>query len=101
MFDPTSRYHSIANARHVDVDGTSFVYKKRRFLPHRAPLPSDREVVVAVGDRLDTIAARLLVDPLQYWRIADASHAMNPFDLSTPGRMLVVPAIGFASTSAS
>ena len=101
MFDPTSRYYSIPNAQHVEPGGTSFVYKKRRFLPHRTPLPTDRAVAVAVGDRLDTIAARLLGDPLQYWRIADASHAMNPFDLSEPGRLLIVPAIGFASTSAS
>ena len=101
MFDPTSRYYSIPNAQHVDRGGTSFVYKKRRFLPHRTPLPTDRAVVVTPGERLDTITARMLVDPTQYWRIADASHAMNPFDLSEPGRLLIVPAIGFASTSAS
>ena len=101
MFDPTSRYYAIPNAQHVAPDGTSFVYKKRRFLPNRKPLATDRVIAVVVGDRLDTISARMLGDPLQYWRIADASHAANPFDLSEPGRLLIVPAIGFASTSTS
>ena len=101
MFDTTSRYQAIPNAQHVERDGTSFVYKKRRFLPHRAPQPTDRAVVVQVGDRLDTISARMLGDPLQYWRIADASHAMDPFDLVEPGRLLVVPLIGFPGTGAS
>ncbi len=43
------------------------------------------------GDRLDTIAARTLGDPLLFWRLADASGAMNPDDLERPGTLLVVP----------
>lgn len=96
MFDPSSRYYHLGTAEHVTPGGDRLVYKRRRFLPQRAPQPSDRWVVVGAGDRLDTIAARMLGDPLQFWRIADASGAMDPFELSEPGRVLDVPAVGLS-----
>jgi hypothetical protein len=34
------------------------------------------------GDRLDTIAAKYLGDPEQFWRIADANGAMRPEELT-------------------
>ena len=50
------------------------------------------EVTVVEGDRLDTIAARTLGDPEQYWRICDANIASNPPTLTAePGRVLRVP----------
>ena len=94
MFDRSSRYFSIGNAEHVTPGGERLIYRQRRFLPQRAPHPSDRAVAVGAADRLDIIAARTLGDPLQFWRIADANHAMNPFDLVEPGRLLDVPAVG-------
>ncbi|HEY0044657.1 MAG TPA: hypothetical protein VGB62_08920 [Allosphingosinicella sp.] len=94
MFDPSSRYHAIGNAEHVAPDGERLIYKKRRFLPQRTAQPTDTVVVVRTGERLDTVAARTLGDPLQYWRIADASNAMNPFDLGEAGRVLDVPTGG-------
>jgi nucleoid-associated protein YgaU len=101
MFDPTSRYYALGNAEHVTPRGERLIYKKRRFLPQRAPQPTDRFVVVRAGDRLDTIATVMLADPLQYWRIADASNAMNPFDLVQPGRLLDVPTIGLRGAGPS
>jgi hypothetical protein len=96
MFDPSSRYYAIGNAEHVTETGDRLIYKKRRFLPQRQPRPTDRQAVVRAGERLDTIAARMLGDPLQFWRIADSSSAMNPFDLAEPGKALEVPAIGLS-----
>lgn len=97
MFDPTSRYFAIPEAVHAAPGGVLLVYKRRRLLPQPAPLPTDRSVVARAGERLDTIAARMLGDPRQFWRIADAGNAMNPFDLAEPGTRLVVPTIGFGT----
>lgn len=89
LFPPTSRYHQIETASLERPDGTEVVYLRRRLLP-----PGDRfvlvqEHVVTEGERLDTITARDLGDPLQFWRVADANNAMNPFDLTAEvGRRL-------------
>ncbi len=101
MFDPSSRYYSLGNAEHAAPNGERLIYKKRRFLPQRAPRPADRAVVVRAGERLDAIAARMLGDPLQFWRVADASNAMNPFDLAEPGRLLEMPATGLPGAGTS
>lgn len=99
MIDRASRYFSIPTAEHVMPDGTSVTYVRRRFLPQPSPGPHDRGAVVREGDRLDTIAARLLGDPLQFWRIADANNAMNPFDLIEPGAVLTIPCVDFGDGS--
>ena len=36
---------------------------------------------ILLGDRLDSIAATHLGDPLQFWQVCDANNTMNPFDL--------------------
>ena len=44
---------------------------------------------VRQGERLDNITARMLGDPLQFWRIADANNAMRPNELTEAiGRQL-------------
>lgn len=101
MFDRSSRYFAIAEVGHLQWDGTLVVHKKRRFLPRPGRQPGDRVVVVAQDERLDTLAARTLGDPLQHWRIADLNHAMNPLDLAEPGRALDVPGAGFRGSGAS
>jgi hypothetical protein len=51
------------------------------------------EVTVNDPDRLDLITARTIGAPEQFWRIADANSAMNPFDLTAePGEVVNVPA---------
>ena len=63
-----------------------------RPLPPRETLVSDTRYVVQPGDRPDLIAAKLLGDSLQYWRLCDANSIPNPFDLTAqPGRSLIVP----------
>ena len=92
MFDHTSRYYQIEGATYVAPDGREVAYKRRRFLPAGGSLPLLAEVTVAQGERLDLVAFRTLGDPLQFWRIADANDAVNPFDLEEPaGQTLRVP----------
>jgi hypothetical protein len=92
MFDYTSRYYNIETAIHETADGRTITYVRRRFLPQGESLPLLVEVTVTDGDRLDLITGRTLGDPEQFWRVADANNAMNPFDLTTePGATLRVP----------
>jgi hypothetical protein len=92
VFDYTSRYYQIGEATYTAADGREVAYKRRRFLPPGASLPLLAEATVAQGERLDLVAFRTLGDPLQFWRIADANDAVNPFDLEEPsGQTLRVP----------
>ena len=98
MFEHTSRYSKIQDVYMEDGggDGVQVAYKRRRFLPKSGTGAVDVVVSVNEDDRLDIIAANKIGDPLQFWRIADANDAMDPFDLTaTPGRTLVVPTVHF------
>lgn len=83
MFSVTSRYHGIPTATLGDV-----VYVRRRFLPQPDELAQLGEHVVAVGERLDHIAAAEFGDPEQYWQVADSNRAMDPAALEVPGKRL-------------
>jgi hypothetical protein len=82
MFDPSSRYYNLANAIYKGESGRRIAYKRRRFLPQGERMPLMLQVSVADGDRVDLIAARTIGAPEQFWRIADANNALNPFDLT-------------------
>ena len=92
MFAPTSRYYSRETATYTLPDGRGITYVRRRFLPQAERLPLLAEVTVTDGDRLDLITSRTLGDPEQFWRVADANHAMNPFELTQePGTIIRIP----------
>lgn len=91
MFESTSRYYTLENATLTTPDGRVIAYKRRRFLPDGKDMQLLVEVNVTEGDRLDTITARTLGDPEQFWRICDANNTMNPLDLIEPGRVVRVP----------
>lgn len=94
MFDPTSRYYNLEEATFMRNDGEEVRYVRRRFCPPGEALLLLVEVVVSEGDRLDLLTSRSLGDPLQFWRVADANNALNPFDLLREnGRFLRVPQI--------
>ena len=85
--------------------GGTVRYLRWRLLPQGQDMPAAQNYIVQAGQRLDLIASRVLGDPLQYWRIADANNAMNPFDLvAVPGAALRIPVpqslLGAASESA-
>jgi hypothetical protein len=95
MIDSRSRYYRSARTTWTGPDGVDVPYLTRRMLPLADSLATMSLVTVAPGQRLDVLAARLQGDPLQFWRIADANDAMNPFDLvAVPGRRLRVPKPG-------
>jgi hypothetical protein len=92
VFTFASRYYQLETAELTLPDGRVADYKRRRFLPAGASLQLLVEATVTEGDRLDLITARTLGDPEQFWRVADANDAMNPFDLTAEvGRRLRVP----------
>ncbi len=96
MFDQKSRYYSIPDARLevTDPDGTprQILYKQRRFIPQPDTAATLAEHTVVQGDRLDTITARYLGAPTQFWRVADANLELSPFDLADePGANITIP----------
>ncbi len=96
MFEAGSRYAGLPTATVLVPDGRGgtreVTYVRRRFVPPARGMTALARHTVVQGDRLDTITARHLGDPLQFWRVCDAASAMNPFDLTAePGRTLVVP----------
>jgi hypothetical protein len=93
MFDYTSRYAAIATATLTTGDGGTVTYVRRRLLPPLDTLQTIAEVTVNDPDRLDLITVRTVGAPEQFWRIADANVAMNPFDLTAlPGERVRIPA---------
>jgi hypothetical protein len=68
-------------------------YKRRWFLPKGREMPTLVEITVTQGERIDLIAARILGDPEQFWRICDANDAMNPFDLVSDARRVLRAAV--------
>jgi hypothetical protein len=87
-FPPTSRYHGLDLARMTLPNGRNVVYVRRRFLPKSTELALIEEQKVRDGERADLVAARVLGDPEQWWRICDANNVLHPDEVSEPGRIL-------------
>ena len=84
-FAPTSRYYGIATATFVDPMGAEHAYVLRRFIPPMQAFATLQLHTVTQGERYDTLAAKYIGDPLQFWRLADANGVSDPADLETPG----------------
>ena len=92
MFDYNSRYISLESATYETKEGRRIAYKRRRFLPQGKDMQLLVELTFKEGDRLDVITARVLGDPEQYWRIADANDVMSPDELTDElGRPIRIP----------
>jgi hypothetical protein len=90
-FPPNSRYHGQPVLTAVTADGRTVPYLARRVVPQTERFVTVQSHTVADGDRLDTLGARYLGDPEQWWRLADANGAVRPGELvETPGRRLRV-----------
>jgi len=81
-FPPTSRYFGIETTTIETLDGKSYAYLRRRFVPPPERFTMLQEHVVVQGDRIDNVTARYLGDPLQFWRVCDANRAMRPEELT-------------------
>ena len=91
-FPVTSRYHHIETAIYDTQDRESVVYLKRRFIPPPEHYYSTQQHKVNQGERPDTITAKYLGDPTQFWQLADANGLMKPQELTeATGKKLYIP----------
>jgi hypothetical protein len=88
LFPPTSRYAGLDTGAIERPDGTPIVYVRRRFIAPPERFALLQEHLVVQGERLDTITARYLGDPEQFWRICDANAVIAPEELEQVGRTL-------------
>jgi hypothetical protein len=85
-FAPNSRYFGIQTATHQTPDGRQVTYLTRRFISDPSKLHLLQEHLVQdQSERIDNLAAQVLGDPLQFWRICDANGALRPVDLVRVG----------------
>ncbi len=90
MFEPLSRYANCENLIMTrSSDRKVIQYKGRRFLPPFKSMTLLQELTVTSSDRPDILAARIIGDPEQYWRICDSNDILHPLELtSDPGRQI-------------
>jgi hypothetical protein len=84
MFSQTSRYYGQPILKLKLKDGTEIAYVSRRFLPGGNEFDLLLLHRVTEGERLDTVTAKYLDDPEQFWRVCDANEVMSPFELTDP-----------------
>src|SRR4051812_33591247 len=94
MFDPNSRYYHVPTATMTVIrrDGTpmDIRYLTRRFIPPSTGATTVVEHTVSEQDRLDTITARYLDDPTQFWIVCDANDVLRPAELERVGRLIKI-----------
>lgn len=88
MIDKTSRYAKVPVRTTTTADGEELRLLELRPLPRTTSVFSHTP---SGSERLDHIAHRYYRDPTKFWRIADASDELDPFDVVVPGRLLPVP----------
>jgi hypothetical protein len=83
-----SRYQNVGVYQATDAAGRPVLALKPRFVPQTAAgyLHS-----VTADTRLDLLAYRFYSNPEKFWLIADANNEMDPEDLLTPGRQVLIP----------
>jgi hypothetical protein len=94
MFEPNSRYYSLATKTFIVTDAEGETrevrYVERRFIPQEAG-PTLVEHSVVQDERLDQITAKYLSDPTEFWRVADANELLRPEELTDEiGRRIVI-----------
>ena len=87
MFEPNSRYYSLATKTLILTDDKGETrdeirYIERRFVPPAGTRPTLVQHTVIQGERLDQITAKYLTDPTQFWRVADANEVLRPEELT-------------------
>ncbi len=88
MIDKRSRYARTATTEVIARDGEKRVLVDLREI---VDPPIAQVHVVGPIDRIDTLAARFYREPRRYWRIADASDELDPFEVVAAGEGLLIP----------
>ena len=88
MFDPNSRYLSVAGYTAIDRRGRMVTVIPAPDKPIQALLGLHRRID---GQRLDHLAYHYLGDPAGYWRICELSDVMLP-DALAEARDMPIPA---------
>lgn len=86
--DKKSRYAGTPLVVYRHPSGEEYELRELRQIPRRTAVFSATPVE---GERLDLLAARFYRDPLLFWRIADASDHLDPFDIVVPGEPVPIP----------
>lgn len=88
VFDPKSRYVQPPVEPYEVTDRRG---RRRMALPMPEPRaePSVGQYLPKQGQRLDHLAAALLLDPYGYWRIAEANGALLPDALAEAERLRI------------
>lgn len=94
MFEPNSRYYSLATKTFLVTDAEGVTrevrYVERRFIPQESG-PTLVEHSVVQEERLDQITANYLSDPTEFWRVADTNELLRPEELTDEvGRRIVI-----------
>jgi hypothetical protein len=90
-FPPGSRYGGVGTLE-IDTGDGRVTYLARRWVPAPRKDQLVRDVALRIGERIDNFTARTLADPLQFWRVCDASLVMDPFEVTDEvGDELSVP----------
>jgi hypothetical protein len=85
-FPPNSRYFGVQTSTFATRDGRQLAYLRRRFIPDPSKLHLLLEHLVQdQSERIDNLAAQVLGDPIQFWRICDANGVLRPADLVQVG----------------
>jgi nucleoid-associated protein YgaU len=88
MFFKGSRYEKVENDIYIDEDGKERPYKRVRFIKDT---PAFIEHTVKQGERLDLISYQYYKDPTKFWLICDANNTIDPNELETPGKRILIP----------
>ena len=88
MFDPTSRYYSVAGYTAIDRRGRVVTVIPAPDKPFQALLGLHKRIQ---GQRLDHLAYHYLADPAGFWRICELSDVMLP-DALAEARDIPIPA---------
>jgi hypothetical protein len=86
--DKTSRYAKVPVLVVRDAAGQDLELRQLRVIPDR---PAVFSITPTETDRLDLVAYRFYRDPLLFWKICDASDALDPLDVLTPGVPAAIP----------
>ena len=86
--DKKSRYAATPTVVWPHPSGEEYELRELRAIPEPTSVFSATPVE---GDRLDLFAYRFYRDPLLFWRIADASDHLDPFEIVVPGDPVPIP----------